>query len=462
MASIERTGEAGWQNSTRHTVKAAGFAILAISFVVCAALFISIIQFQLRIIEAKNQSKNFSLISLSQSVAMETELESSVDYVQRHEDLLARYETVNSSYLSHVLQFVNLICANHDKITDRQACVAAIAGALQSDTVSSQYIHSVISRFAGFNSDKLPADIEPIEAAAVKLAATRNEFTQTHDSEITKVRISCAVIEQYVLLSTVSGGSDALQLAVKDTQAPSIMNSMALGYVTVARARCFSNFNRGGAATFVLTAAEVKAETPDPAPGITNATTQSLTSPMLAGPKSSEPGFSVGASPQANQSAGKLQADLSNALFFDLISYYRFYERLLGTTITSLAVIAPVDVTFILLVILCGGLGAVLRIAAESYNPKLFGVTHQVPRSKVVYSFVLGVMCALIVYILARTVYTGLGEASYSDKSGNLSPFVTAFLAIVSGLISEEAFQQIIAAGKALLTSSTGKRAANP
>jgi len=119
-------------------------------------------------------------------------------------------------------------------------------------------------------------------------------------------------------------------------------------------------------------------------------------------------------------------------------------------------VIAPIDISFILLVILCGGLGAMLRIVAESYDPKLFGKTHEAPRAKIVYSFVLGVMCALIVYILARTVYTGLGESNYSSKSGNLSPFVTAFLAIISGLICEEAFQQIIVAGKALLAKTAG------
>jgi hypothetical protein len=40
---------------------------------------------------------------------------------------------------------------------------------------------------------------------------------------------------------------------------------------------------------------------------------------------------------------------------------------------------------------------------------------------------------------------------------------VTAFLAIISGLIYEEAFQQIIIAGKALLAKTAGgSAAANP
>jgi hypothetical protein len=101
-----------------------------------------------------------------------------------------------------------------------------------------------------------------------------------------------------------------------------------------------------------------------------------------------------------------------------------------------------------------------LRLTAEAYNPALFGKDRADQRqSSLLYYFVIGIMCALIIYILAKTAFAGITETAYLAKSGTLSPFVVAFLAVVSGLICEEAFQQIISAGKALLarTSATGK-----
>jgi hypothetical protein len=73
-----------------------------------------------------------------------------------------------------------------------------------------------------------------------------------------------------------------------------------------------------------------------------------------------------------------------------------------------------------------------------------------------VYYFIIGIMCSLIVYIIAKTVFAGLADTTYAAKSGNMSPFVIAFMAIVSGLLCEEAFQQIIRAGKSALARSTG------
>lgn len=442
MSSTVREREQDQPARRWRVVKITAFAVVAIGFVISAALFISIIQFQIRIIEAKTQSKNFSLISLSQSVAMQKELDHSVAYVQNAQDFLASYEAFNNSFFIELSQFVTLLCYSSAKDEARLRCVSGIAGALQNGSGSQEYIYKVISLYGGF--DKLPPDVVPIADATIKLADRRDAFARANGEELTRVKTNCSVIERYFILSGESS-SDATAQAVglrgtSDEQGRSIIDSMSREYVVAARMRCYANFNTGAAAPVAMPApmpaAEQDKQPPDAA----------LQLGSVAAP----------APPQPNQNAANLRADLSNALFFDLIAYYRFYEKVLGANVTSLAVIAPIDMTFILLVILCGGLGAMLRIVAESYDPKLFGKTHEAPRSKIIYSFVLGVMCALIVYIIARTVYTGLGESNYSSKSGNLSPFVTAFLAIISGLICEEAFQQIIVAGKALLTKTTG------
>ena len=445
MSSTDREREQAQPTGRWRVVKLAAFAVVAIGFVIVAALFISLIQFQIRIIEAKNQSKNFSLISLSQSVAMQKELDGSVAYLQNAEDFLAKYEAFNTSFFSDLSQLVTLICygKENDKDETRLRCASGISSALQNGSTSEQYIYKVMSLYGGFPADKFPQpDIKPVAEAAIKLADKRDAFARANGEQLTKVKTNCAVIERYFVLSGESDFDLSAQAVglhgAADEQGRSIIDSMSREYVVAARLRCYANFNVGGAVPTVA---------PKP-------------------PDASSPVATIGAPtpPPPNQNAANLRADLSNALFFDLISYYRFYEKLLGTTLTGLAVIAPIDITFVLLVILCGGLGAMLRIVAESYDPKLFGKTREAPRAKIMYSFVLGVMCALIVYILARTVYAGLGESNYSSKSGNLSPFVTAFLAIISGLIYEEAFQQIIVAGKALLAKTAGgaSAAGNP
>jgi uncharacterized membrane protein len=384
---------------------------------------------------------------------MQKELDSSVAYVQGAQDFLASYEAFNNSFFVDLSQFVTLLCYGNAKDDARLRCASGIAGALQGGSASQQYVNRVILLYGGFAADEIPPKIKPIAEAAIKLADKRDAFARANGEELTRVKTNCAVIERYFILSGDSSSDAAAQaIALRgagDEQGRSIIDSMSREYVVAARMRCYANFSAGAAAPVAVLAADTKPiaeqgkQAPDAAPQL-----GTVAAPVA---------------PPPNQNAANLRADLSNALFFDLISYYRFYEKLLGITVTGLAVIAPIDITFILLVILCGGLGAMLRIVAESYDPKLFGKTHEAPRAKIVYSFVLGVMCALIVYILARTVYAGLGESNYSSKSGNLSPFVVAFLAIISGLIYEEAFQQIIVAGKALLAKTAGGAAAgNP
>src|SRR5206468_1235495 len=131
--------------------------------------------------------------------------------------------------------------------------------------------------------------------------------------------------------------------------------------------------------------------------------------------------------------------------------------REFGAKVVEQIVSAPIDITFVALVIICGALGAMLRITAETYKPELFGkeVDEQKKTSRVYY-FIVGVMCSLIVYILAKTVFAGLADSTNVSKSGNMSPFVTAFLAVVSGLLCDEAFQRIVSAGRAALARSTG------
>src|SRR5882672_7178080 len=161
-SGVDRTEAKGPPTGQWRGFKVTAFVIGAIGFVVLASLCISIIQFQIRIIDAKNQSKNFSLISLSQSVAMQKELENSVKNVQDSDDLLSSYEVHNTSYLSELSQFISLLCVNQTNDGDRLRCAGGISNALQSGASTQQYIYQVISIYAGIKSDQLPDTVKPV------------------------------------------------------------------------------------------------------------------------------------------------------------------------------------------------------------------------------------------------------------------------------------------------------------
>jgi hypothetical protein len=230
MSSTDRESGQGQPARRWRVVKLSAFAVVAIGFVVIAALFISIIQFQIRIIEAKNQSKNFSLISLSQSVAMQKELDSSVAYVQGAQDFLASYEAFNNSFFVDLSQFVTLLCYRNAKDDARLRCASGIASALQNGSGSQQYISKVISLYGGF-AEKLPPEIGPIADATIKLADRRDAFARVNGEELTRVKTNCAVIERYFILSGESSSDVSVQAVGQhggnDEQGRSIIDSMS-------------------------------------------------------------------------------------------------------------------------------------------------------------------------------------------------------------------------------------------
>lgn len=428
-------------------VRVFAFVLTGLIFVFAVALLISIIQFQIRIIEAKSQSKNFSLTSMTQSVEMQRDLVSSIKTIQTQGTIISEFEQFQNAYGLKIIRIAETLCRRdpdrqadggnqpEKQISEKQmqafsACVTELGGALN---MAAPATIDMIERHIG-PVDKLPAPLKTTATDAIELTKERVRFHEEHGKRFTRVRVACFVIGTY---------------------GPHLAISFARGYMEAAQGQCF---------------------------------------PVLIGFGSPTAG-SAAAQPAAPQAAPKteLENDLAGALFFDLIAYYRFYEMLFtdihrfscnliprsscafasggeladeassphrdfGADFVEQIVIAPIDITFVTLVIICGALGAMLRITGEMYKPELFGKdTLDWKKTTPLYYFVIGIMCALIVYILAKTVFAGLADTTYVAKSGNMSPFVIAFLAIVSGLLCEEAFQRIIGAGRAALARSTGE-----
>ena len=79
------------------------FVSVGLLFVFAAALLISIIQFQIRIIEAKTQSRNFSLTSLTQSVEMQKQVVRSIRTIREQDRILLQDEDLRRTRVSSLL-----------------------------------------------------------------------------------------------------------------------------------------------------------------------------------------------------------------------------------------------------------------------------------------------------------------------------------------------------------------------
>jgi hypothetical protein len=431
------------------------FTVIGLTFVALAAFFISVIQFQIRIIEAKNQSKNFSLTSLTQSVAMQDEFVASVRKVQESELEVAEFNDFQTAYYTEMAQFASLLCAVHTKSEDQTRCASGISGALQSGSSNPTYVQKMIAAYTRAEDGTLPDHLQEAADGVIRLADRRTQFTKLHGQKLVAVRMACAIIDQYLATPGEYGGAVMSAGVSSSLEKSSFIQDFSREYVLTARLRCYRNFSFGVASLRSTPAIDlVNSDGSNGNAGQTAGSTHTVGPQLSTG----------GTKQRAAEKRENFEADLAGALYFDLVSYYRFYENMInsfgfkGVYWTEQIVIAPIDISFVLLVIVCGALGAMLRISGEMYNPGLFG-KEPAEQHKVssVYYFVIGIMCSLIVYILAKTAFAGITETAYVAKSGNLSPFVTAFLAVVSGLICEEAFQQIIFAGRALLARSGGK-----
>jgi len=386
------------------------FTFLGLFFVALAAMLISVIQFQSRIIEAKNQSKNFSLTALTQSVAMQEQFVQAVDRVQSDQDRIAQYQNYKKMYLVQSNMLANAACEHSTNVGE---CVSTIIDVLPAEREYRDYVRHVIIEYAG-NDVMHRSNTINVDNALKNLADVRRNLDMAID-EVKKAQLACDTIKVY-----------ARYLHADDSRfdSASFIYSFAPQYVMSARSQCEFSFAEGA---------------------YKNEKDENKSENQVERPRNSTLNF---------------QADVGGVLLFDLMSYYQFYEHLFswlgfkGFYWTAQIVIAPIDITIIALVIACGALGAMLRITVERYNPQVFGKEHAGPKVSLVYYFIIGIMCSLIVYILAKTALAGVSEETLSSKTNNLSPFVTAFLAIVSGLLSEEAFKQIIGAGRKLLGRS--------
>lgn len=139
---------------------------------------------------------------------------------------------------------------------------------------------------------------------------------------------------------------------------------------------------------------------------------------------------------EGNPTAAQQSLPASAQRDFELVSHYRFYQGLTFNQLSGL-IISPPEFLAFFLVCISGILGALLRIVLLSYT------SGQNPTSRtILIGPLLGLICALVVYILFRSGYIAITDRSQNGDGSVLSPFIIAFASLASGMLSKQAVER--------------------
>ena len=150
---------------------------------------------------------------------------------------------------------------------------------------------------------------------------------------------------------------------------------------------------------------------------------------------------------------GQALAPDNRHVMFELVTNYSFYDRLLGSKLQGL-LISPSDFLALALVCFSGVLGALLRIVFFTY------VSGRDPNIRNIFiGPILGLICALVVYILFRAGFIVITDRGPSAETATLSPFVIAIISMSAGLLSERAIELFQRTGGTWLGSAEASQA---
>jgi hypothetical protein len=160
---------------------------------------------------------------------------------------------------------------------------------------------------------------------------------------------------------------------------------------------------------------------------------------------------------------------LQNTMVSELLFSYRFYRNYLGPSINNF-IVAPIDLSFMLLVLFSSLLGAFLRFIfddiqrtqrAINLEGKKSGETNfsaMYPASLFIKQALVSVMVGLLFYVLCRTTLVSMLDRTVAEGTFSLNPYLVSFIAAVAGILSTETFQKIVDVGGGLIKSSSGAR----
>jgi len=131
--------------------------------------------------------------------------------------------------------------------------------------------------------------------------------------------------------------------------------------------------------------------------------------------------------------------------------YELFFNRQLLTSLSTTFITLDPDNLALLLVVMMGVLGSALQIT-HAYCVRNQDIT----MSAYLLRISLGAITALVMFIVAKAGVPVIADASRLGGDAPINPYFVAFLAIVSGLLSENALANVQAQGEKLLGQNTG------
>jgi hypothetical protein len=412
QTASQQAPSAGWQfawQAWRKTVAALKVLLVtvgSVGAVVLASLIISIIQFQLRLSEARTQNSSITL----ESIHLITEYQGYIaDKYKKMRESAEELDTLRDQYLTQYNVASDQATDFCKRLNGARAaeCFDRFQDLLRSSTAE---IGTLIDEYKAENAQSLEFNLVDKAAALNKLLTDRLiydaqlRYTATQQ----KVTSACQALLQNVSerlgATTILGVSPELRLTVQ--------------------VQCYSG---------------------DFAP------TQPVVQPQVAA-------VPAALATDAGQGDGLSPTDpgrsdvrgVNRTLLSELVFYYKFYTWLTAYVGNEI-ILSPPEFIVILLVIATGILGSFLfhtytMFLAEDHTkyPTFFAIFLR---------STLSVMCALVIYILARTGFVAITEGPMRNDTV-ISPFVIAFMSVAAGLMAERAMERIRNVGMTTLADA--------
>jgi hypothetical protein len=390
------------------TLKVLFVSVGSIAAVVFASLIISIIQFQLRLSEARTQNGNITL----ESVALIADYQ---DYIsERYKSLRRNAETLEQRRIdyqnkfSSTAQLITNLCATLNP--EKAAACSKRLLTLISD--SSNQVDAVIAEYKPEGASPsasvvtLANELKQIIARGT-LQTAQSDFLSTQLS----VRSQCTILTRFV--------SDQ-----------------------------FSNTSLLGVSPELRMTISVQCREGDGSIG--EPTTMQLQSVQNVTTGRGSGGIDV----RGEDVEGTNVPGVNRILLSELVFYYRFYNwlaSLMGDNVRQF-ILSPPEFIIILLVIATGTLGSFLY---NSYVMFVAKTRDEFPTFfAILLRATLAVMCALVIYILSRTGFVAITDGVQRTNEAVISPFVIAFISVTAGLLAERALERIRAIGLNALKST--------
>ena len=390
------------------TLKVLFVSFGSIAAVIFASLIISIIQFQLRLNEARTQNGNITLESVALIADYQDYISERYKSLRRNAETLEKRRIDYQNKFSSTAQLITNLCATLNP--EKAAACSKRLLTLISD--SNNQVDAVIAEYK-------PEGTSP-SASVVTLA---NELKQ--------------II-----------ASGTVQIAQSDFRSTQLSVRSQCTILTRFVSDQFSNTSLLGVSPELRMTISVQCREGDGSIG--EPTMMQLQSVQNVTTGRGSSGIDV----RGEDVEGTNVSGVNRILLSELVFYYRFYNwltSLIGDNVRQF-ILSPPEFIVILLVIATGTLGSFLY---NSYVMFVAKTRDEFPTFfAILLRATLAVMCALVIYILSRTGFVALTDGVQRTNEAVISPFVIAFISVTAGLLAERALERIRAIGLNALKST--------